>query len=89
MSLKKKILGISLSLIRSLGMVGCGSSNDVAKPNSILKDTNKRITIEDFDMDIYEYIDQSTGVHYYITNGRYRSGICPVYDSNGNIVIDK
>jgi len=83
----KKLL--ILSLIAMVALTGCGRPQ---KGEDLLgnKFTIKSVTIgEGLNSDIYVLVDKKYGVnYYYIVNGHGRS-LCPIYDKEGKVVIDK
>jgi hypothetical protein len=40
-------------------------------------------------MTIKEVVDENTGVHYYVNTNLQQGLMCPVYNSDGTIKVDK
>ena len=87
----KKIISLSLLCILGLGMSGC---KDSVEPNtSNFREVEYKGAINDINaiqnIEIFEYVDKETGVHYYIGTSGYRGIMSPVYNSDGRVRVDK
>jgi len=82
----KKLFVLSIILVVTL--TGCGTSKgDDALGN---KFTIKSITKGDgLNADVYVLVDKKSGVNYYYINAGYGKSLCPIYDKEGKVVIDK
>lgn len=81
----KKILGLILVLAICFGLCGCDFESDRAK--QIEHERNAHEVSED----VYEFIDQGTGVHYLIFSHdeHYRGmgGITPRLNADGTVMV--
>lgn len=84
----KKIISLGLLCILGLGMTGCISFDDTSEPDKtgFVKIKDKEILKG---IEIFEYVDQETGVHYYIGTSGYKGIMSPVYNSDGSVKVDK
>ena len=62
-------------------LIGCNNNSENIDNNKIYSNEIEKSTIQ-----VFEYIDPETGVHYLLT---YNGGITPRLDNNGKIIIDK
>ena len=83
--MKKKILVVALALVLCFGMTGC-TKGDIEPESSRL--ANKYIDL----VTIYKgkqgtkvLYDKNTKVMYFMIQGRYQSGITPIYNSDGTV----
>ena len=84
--MKKKILVIALALVLCFGMTGC-TKGDIEPESSRL--ANKYIDLvtiyKDDKYGIEVLYDKNTKVMYFMIQGRYQSGITPIYNSDGTV----
>lgn len=83
----KKIISLSLFCVLGLGITGCASSNSDKLNKDRFVEAKYVETLKG--MEIFEYIDKETGVHYYIGTSRYKGVMSPVYNSDGTVRVDK
>lgn len=80
----KKLKVLLLVVLSCLLLSGCGSE---------LEEGGRFVTVDTAqdvgDGHIYIIKDTETGVNYIYIKASYMSGISPLYDSNGEIVIDQ
>lgn len=80
----KKLKVLLLVVLSCLLLSGCGSGLEEGG-RFVVVDTVQEV----YDGNVYIIKDTETGVNYIYTKASYISGISPLYDSNGEIVIDK
>lgn len=82
--MKNKRLTIALgAILISTAVMSSGCTNETIGFHVISKE--KRID----GMTIKEIVDENTGVHYYVNAGYQQGLMCPVYNSDGTIKVDK
>lgn len=80
----KKLKVLSLAALSCLLLSGCGSELEEGGRFVVID------TVQDvFDGHVYIIKDTETGVNYIYINATYMTGISPLYDSDGEIVIDQ
>ena len=75
-------------------MAGCMNNREDTQSEQIEENGGNFIKVRDVGstktMCIYEYVDEETGVHYYIGESNlYKGCMSPVYDSDGKVRVDK
>jgi len=82
----KKLL--ILSIIAIVTLTGCGvhKGDDALGNKFIIKSYTQG---EGFKADVYVLVDKKSGVNYYWINAGYGKSLCPIYDKEGKVVIDK
>lgn len=80
----KKLKVLSLVALSCLLLSGCGSELEKGG-RFVVVDTVQDVS----DGHVYIIKDIETGVNYIYIKASYISGISPLYDSNGEIIIDK
>lgn len=82
--MKNKRLTIALgAILISTAVMSSGCTNKTTGFRIISKDK----TING--MTIKEVVDENTGVHYYVNTNLQQGLMCPVYNSDGTIKVDK
>lgn len=83
----KKIISLGLLCVLGLGITGCTSSN------TLELDKDRFVEVKYIEilkgMEMFEYVDKETGVHYYIGTSRYKGVMSPIYNSDGTVRVDK
>ena len=87
----KKIISLSLLCILGLGITGCTNSNNSNTSNFIEIEYKGTINNDNAtqNIEMFEYVDKETGVHYYVGIDGYRGIMSPVYNSDGTVRVDK
>jgi len=81
----KKLLIVSIIIM--VVLTGCGArKGDDALGN---KFTVKSFTDGGIKADVYVLVDKKSGVNYYYINAGYGKSLCPIYDKEGKVIIDK
>ena len=75
------------SIITMVVLTGCGPG----KGEDLLgnKFTIKSVTKGVLNSDVYVLVDKKSGVNYYYINAGYGKSLCPIYDKEGKVIIDK
>jgi len=82
----KKLLIASIIIIVALTGCGVNKGDDILGNRFTVKNVIKS---RGFGSDIYVLIDKKSGVNYYCVATGYATSICPIYDKEGKVVIDK
>jgi len=82
----KKLLIISI--IAMITLTGCGPSkgDDLLGNKFNIKSFTKGGALNS---DVYILIDKKSGVNYYYVVAGHGRSLCPIYDKEGKVVIDK
>lgn len=82
--MKNKRLTIALgAILISTAVMSSGCTNETTGFRIISKDKTINGTT------IKEVVDENTGVHYYVNTNLQQGLMCPVYNSDGTIRVDK
>lgn len=86
--MKKKILTLVITLLVLFSLTGCKTTIDTDNHKTFY---DKFVVIESrYNPDygtLYTVYDKDTMVMYYYIDSLYNHNLCPVYDSDGNIMI--
>lgn len=82
----KKLLIVSIIVMVTL--TGCGSSKgeDLIGNKFTIKSVTKGSGLNS---DVYILVDKKTGVNYYYVIAGHGRSLCPIYNKEGKVVIDK
>jgi major membrane immunogen (membrane-anchored lipoprotein) len=92
--MKKKLL--IFVLVSTILLVGCGNkqyvneqdtSSDLIGGRFVILEECKDLNITGNYYSTYIVYDKDTKVMYYILDGFRRAGLCPMYDTNGDVMI--
>ena len=79
--MKIKLILLTILFVFIGCLIGCDNKSENIEYNKIYSDKVEQSMIQ-----VFEYIDPETGVHYLLT---YNGGITPRLDNNGEIIVDK
>lgn len=94
--MKTKLIIFTAVLALTLGLTGCSNEQYVDMQGNSYDIIGGRFVVLDECEDhggignyntTYITYDKNTKVMYYILDGYYRTGLCPMYDTNGNIMV--
>ena len=82
----KKLLIVSIIAMVTLTGCGAGKGDDLLGNKFTIKSLTKGSGLNS---DVYILVDKKSGVNYYYINAGYGKSLCPIYDKEGKVVIDK
>ena len=83
--MKNKRLTIALgAILISIAIISSGCVNETTNGFHVISE-EARID----GMIVKEVVDKNTGVHYYVNTGYQQGFMCPVYNSDGTVRVDK